>query len=83
MKKINKNKGVALITAMLITAITGSLAAGLTWNNSLDIRRTMTLMLHEQGIQVALGAETWVRACGCGHRRSVEHLHKGDIRQTH
>lgn len=61
MRKIVKNNGVALITAMLITAITGSLAAGLTWNNSLDIRRTMTLMLHEQGIQVALGAESWVQ----------------------
>ena len=56
-----KNHGVALVTAMLITALTGSLAAGLTWNNSLDIRRTMTLMFHEQGIQIALGAESWAQ----------------------
>ena len=79
MKKINKNKGVALITAMLITAITGSLAAGLTWNNSLDIRRTMTLMLHEQGIQVALGAETWVQNILQNDSLSNQTDHLGEI----
>jgi len=54
-------RGVALITAMLITAITGSLAAGLAWDNALDVRRTMVLLFHEQGAQVALGAESWIR----------------------
>tara|TARA_R110002096_G_scaffold124002_1_gene268070 strand:+ start:1879 stop:2817 length:939 start_codon:yes stop_codon:yes gene_type:complete len=54
-------RGVALITAMLITAITGSLAAGLAWDNALDVRRTMVLLFHEQGMQVALGAETWIQ----------------------
>lgn len=53
-------RGVALITAMLITAITGSLAAGLAWDNALDVRRTMVLLFHEQGMQVALGAESWI-----------------------
>ena len=46
---------------MLITALTGSLAAGLIWNNALDMRRTMVLLFHEQGLQVALGAESWIR----------------------
>lgn len=54
-------RGVALITAILITAITGSLAAGLAWDNALDVRRTMVLLFHEQGTQVALGAESWIR----------------------
>ena len=53
-------RGVALITAMLITALTGSLAAGLAWDNALDVRRTMVLLFHEQGMQVALGAESWI-----------------------
>lgn len=57
----NKHRGVALITAMLITALTGTLAAGLAWDSSLDVRRTMVLLFHEQGMQVALGAETWIR----------------------
>jgi len=56
-----RSRGVALITAMLITALTGSLAAGLAWDSSLDVRRTMVLLFHEQGMQVAMGAETWIR----------------------
>ena len=61
MKVITRSRGVALITALLITAITASLAAGLAWNNALDVRRTMVLLFHEQGAQIALGAETWIR----------------------
>ncbi len=61
MSATKRSRGVALITAMLITALTGSLAAGLAWNNALDVRRTMTLLFHEQATQVALGAETWIR----------------------
>lgn len=61
MKARQHKRGVALITAMLITAITGSLAAGLAWNSALDVRRTMVLLFHEQGVQVALGAESWIR----------------------
>jgi len=60
-KPLKRNRGVALITALLITALTGSLAAGLAWNNALDVRRTMVLLFHEQGMQVALGAESWIR----------------------
>jgi len=61
MKTPARSRGVALITAMLITAIIASLAAGLSWNNALDVRRTMVLLFHEQGMQVALGAESWIR----------------------
>ena len=61
MKTAHHKRGVALITAMLITAITGSLAAGLAWNSALDVRRTMVLLFHEQGVQVVLGAESWMR----------------------
>jgi len=61
MRAAIRHRGVALITAMLITALTGSLAAGLIWNNALDMRRTMVLLFHEQGLQVALGAESWIR----------------------
>ncbi len=61
MSALRHKRGVALITAMLITALTASLAAGLAWNSALDVRRTMVLLFHEQGIQVALGAESWMR----------------------
>lgn len=60
MRRRGTNRGVALITAMLITALAGMVAANLAWDNALDIRRTMVLLNHEQAVQVALGAESWV-----------------------
>ena len=55
-----KDRGVALITAMLITALATLIAANLAWDNALDVRRTMVLLNNDQAIQVALGAESWV-----------------------
>ena len=55
-----KNRGVALITALLISALATMVAANLAWDNALDVRRTMTLLNRDQAIQVALGAESWV-----------------------
>jgi len=60
MKRSATNRGVALITAMLITALAGIVAANLTWDNALDVRRTMNLLNQEQAVQVALGTENWV-----------------------
>jgi general secretion pathway protein K len=61
---------------MLITALTGTLAAGLIWDSALDVRRTMVLLFHEQGVQIALGAESWIRNIlredGIGD--SIDHL---------
>ncbi len=55
-------RGVALITALLLTALAGSVAAGLAWDNALDVRRTMVLLYRDQAIQVAVGSEGWVRS---------------------
>jgi general secretion pathway protein K len=55
-----KHSGVALITAMLISALAGIVAYNLAWDNALDVRRTMVLLNHDQAVQVALGAESWV-----------------------
>ena len=55
-------RGVALITALLITALVGSLAATLAWDNALDIRRTMVMLYRDQAIQVAVGSEGWVQS---------------------
>ena len=60
MRKRIANRGVALITAMLITALASLVAANLAWDNALDVRRTMVLLNNDQAIQVALGAESWV-----------------------
>ncbi len=55
-------RGVALITALLITALVGSVAASLSWDNALDVRRTMVMLYRDQAIQVAVGSEGWVRS---------------------
>ena len=55
-----RHRGVALITAMLISAIATMVAANLAWDNALDVRRTMVLLGRDQAVQVALGAESWV-----------------------
>lgn len=62
MKLVWRRRGVALITALLITALAGSVAAGLSWNNALDVRRTMVMLYRDQAIQVAVGSEGWVRS---------------------
>jgi general secretion pathway protein K len=59
---MKRTRGVALITAMLITAIAGSLAAALAWDNALDVRRTMVMLYRDQAIQVAVGSEGWVQS---------------------
>ncbi len=58
---MNRVRGVALITAMLITALAGMVAATLAWDNALDVRRTMVMLYRDQAIQVAVGSEGWVR----------------------
>lgn len=60
MNRRRNDRGVALITAMLITALATMLAANLAWDNALDVRRTMVLLNRDQAIQIALGAESWV-----------------------
>ncbi|MBT8066165.1 MAG: type II secretion system minor pseudopilin GspK [Gammaproteobacteria bacterium] len=61
MRSVSRKRGVALITAMLITALAASVAASLSWDNALDVRRTMVMLYRDQAIQVAVGSEGWVR----------------------
>jgi general secretion pathway protein K len=60
MMQILKDRGVALITAMLISALAAMIAANLAWDNAIDVRRTMMLLNRDQAVQVALGAESWI-----------------------
>ena len=74
-----RNRGVALITAMLITALASLVAANLAWDNALDVRRTMVLLNHEQAMQVALGAESWVIGILHQDLQDSETDHLGEI----
>ena len=61
MKLYQANRGVALITALLIMALVASLTYTLKWNSSLDLRRTIVMLNRDQAVQVALGAESWMQ----------------------
>jgi general secretion pathway protein K len=57
---VKTQRGVALITAILIMALITTLTFSLEWDNSLDLRRTYVSMYREEAIQAAIGAESWV-----------------------
>ncbi len=79
MRQSITNRGVALITAMLITALASLVAANLAWDNALDVRRTMVLLNNDQAIQVALGAESWVVGILHQDLQDSETDHLGEI----
>lgn len=54
-----RQRGVALITAVVLVAIATVLAARVGTDAALDLRRTTGLTALNQGWQVALGAEAW------------------------
>ncbi|MDX1404041.1 MAG: type II secretion system minor pseudopilin GspK [Woeseiaceae bacterium] len=82
MRARRNDRGVALITAMLITAMATMLAANLAWDNALDVRRTMVLLNRDQAIQVALGAESWVAGVLRQDLEDSETDHLGEIWAT-
>lgn len=59
-RRIGRNRGVALITAMLISALAAMVATDLAWDNALDVRRTTVMLHRDQALQIALGAESWL-----------------------
>jgi general secretion pathway protein K len=79
---MTRARGVALITALLITALVGSVAANMAWDNALDTRRTMVLLYREQAVQVAVGSEGWVRTILRDDLASSESDHLDEIWAT-
>lgn len=59
-RRIGRNRGVALITALLISALAAMVATNLAWDNALDVRRTTVMLHRDQAMQIALGAESWL-----------------------
>lgn len=62
MTSLQNNRGVALITALLIMALIATLTYTLKWNNALDLRRTVVMLNRDQAVQVAIGAESWIQS---------------------
>ncbi|MDH5189806.1 MAG: type II secretion system minor pseudopilin GspK [Gammaproteobacteria bacterium] len=61
MTSLKKQKGIALITAMLIVSLVVIIAATLTTQQELDIRRTGNVLAQEQAWLYATGVEDWAK----------------------
>ena len=73
-----RQTGVALITALLITALVTVAAVAMASRQQLDIRRTGNLMEADQAWQYALGIEAWARqvlAKDDAKRDTLDYLH--------
>jgi len=57
-----KQRGVALITAILVMAIATTAAVQMVYRQQLDIRRTENVLAHDQAYDAALAAEDVIRA---------------------
>lgn len=55
----SRQRGVALLIALVIMAIAATLAIGMAWDISLDQHRTANLIQGDQAMEYALGAEAW------------------------
>jgi general secretion pathway protein K len=55
----HRQRGIALITALVVVAIATGMAAAIIWRTGLDTRRTATLVQGDQATEYALGAEAW------------------------
>lgn len=58
--RAQRQRGVALLTAILVVAVGTILATNLLWISTLDQRRTSSSLSTDQAIQYAFGAEAWV-----------------------
>src|SRR5690606_13552010 len=54
-----KQRGVAVITAMLIVKIGTIIAVNLMWQATFDIRRAESALAADQGLMYVQGAEAW------------------------
>ena len=54
---VKRQRGIAAITALLVVAIATVLASELAWELYIDIQRSEAMLLRNQAIQAALGAE--------------------------
>jgi len=60
MTRPTRQRGAALLTAILVVALGTILATNLLWLSTLDQRRTAAALASDQGIQYVLSAEGWV-----------------------
>jgi len=72
-------RGVALITAVLMVALATMLAVDVGFRGFLDQRRSGTLFALDQGYEVALGAEAWAADFLVRDLRETQTDHLGEV----
>ena len=58
-KPSDKQRGVALLIAIVVMAIAAMLSTAMIWDRELDIRRFANIKQGDQALEYALGAESW------------------------
>jgi general secretion pathway protein K len=61
MRVPRRQRGTALITAILVVALATAIAASLTWDLFLDQRRAFGRVAVDRGVMYSLGAEAWAK----------------------
>jgi general secretion pathway protein K len=59
MSAARSQRGVALVTAMIVVAIGTMIAVNLMWQGTLDLRRAEAALAADQGLMYVQGAEAW------------------------
>jgi general secretion pathway protein K len=62
MHPARRQRGTALITAILVVALATTVAASLTWDLFLDQRRAFGRLAVDRGLMYGLGAEDWAKS---------------------
>jgi general secretion pathway protein K len=75
----SRQRGVALITAVLVVALATILAINVTFRGMLDQRRSASLFAFDQGYEVALGAEAWAADVLRKDAQDSQQDHLGEI----
>ena len=75
----NRQRGVALITAVLVVAIATIIATSMMSRQNFDTQRTANIIHRDQAIAYALGAEHWaeVELIKDAQRNNYDHLKEG------
>ena len=59
LKISGRERGVALLIAMVVLAIAATLSTAMIWDRELDVRRFANIKQGDQALEFALGAEAW------------------------
>ena len=78
----HRQRGVALITAVLMVALATILAVNVGFRGYLEQRRSMTLFALDQGYEVALGAEAWAADILRNDKRDSKTDYTGEVWAT-